>query len=156
MPRHAPQRPCMVHDFTLNTLAVQKLPVGLPVSLRKQARSTRRRYWNPSPRAWPCRPCTRWLIPAMLAILSFLLTTNLSDSLFGDVFGALQALACTAGCLALPTPRDAFLTALEKVALPPCAVAVAVTTTRTAGAALLRLTGGAHARPRRQQGGKQM
>jgi hypothetical protein len=65
---------------------------------------------------------TGW--PAMLAILSFLLTTNLSDPLFGDVLGALQALAHTAGCLALPTPHDVFLTALAKVALPPRAVAV--------------------------------
>ena len=61
--------------------------------------------------------------PALLAALSFLLTTNLSDPLFGDVLGALQALARTAGCLALPTPRDAFLTALAKAALPPRVVA---------------------------------
>jgi hypothetical protein len=31
--------------------------------------------------------------PALLAALSFLLTTNLSDPLFGDILGALQALA---------------------------------------------------------------
>ncbi|KAF8260132.1 hypothetical protein EI94DRAFT_1749458 [Lactarius quietus] len=42
-----------------------------------------------------------------------------SDALFGDVLGALQSLARAAGCLALPTPRDAFLTALAKAALPP-------------------------------------
>ena len=61
--------------------------------------------------------------PALLAALSFLLTTNLSDPLFGDVLGALQALPRAAGCLALPTPRDAFLTALAKAALPPRVVA---------------------------------
>ncbi|KAH9169937.1 hypothetical protein EDB89DRAFT_1853941 [Lactarius sanguifluus] len=61
--------------------------------------------------------------PALLAALSFLLNTNLSDALFGDVLGALQALARAAGCLALPTPRDAFLTALAKAALPPRVVA---------------------------------
>lgn len=61
--------------------------------------------------------------PALLAALSFLLTTNLSDPLFGDILGALQALARAAGCLALPTPRDAFLTALAKAALPPRVVA---------------------------------
>ncbi|KAH9018228.1 hypothetical protein EDB83DRAFT_2528502 [Lactarius deliciosus] len=48
---------------------------------------------------------------------------NLSDELFGDVLGALQALARAAGCLVLPTPRDAFLTALAKAALPPRVVA---------------------------------
>ncbi|KAH9049809.1 hypothetical protein EDB83DRAFT_2553433 [Lactarius deliciosus] len=48
---------------------------------------------------------------------------NLSDALFGDVLGALQALARAAGCLVLPTPRDAFLTALAKAALPPRVVA---------------------------------
>ncbi|KAH9961800.1 hypothetical protein BC827DRAFT_1201948 [Russula dissimulans] len=57
--------------------------------------------------------------PTLLAALSFFLTTNLSDPLFGDVLRALQALARAAGCLALPTPRDAFLTALAKAALPP-------------------------------------
>jgi hypothetical protein len=61
--------------------------------------------------------------PALLAALSFLLNTNLSDPLFGDLLGALQALARAAGCLALPTPRDAFLTALAKAALPPRVVA---------------------------------
>ena len=53
--------------------------------------------------------------PALLATLSLLLTTKLSDTLFGDVLGALQALAYTAGCLAFPTPRDAFLTALPRL-----------------------------------------
>ena len=61
--------------------------------------------------------------PALLAALSFLLSTNLSDALFGDVLGALQSLARAAGCLALPTPRDAFLTALAKAALPSRVVA---------------------------------
>jgi hypothetical protein len=40
--------------------------------------------------------------PALLASLSFLLTTNLSDSIFGDVLGAPQTLA-------MPTQRGAFL-----------------------------------------------
>ena len=61
--------------------------------------------------------------PALLASLSFLLGTNLSDALFGDVLGALQSLTRAAGCLALPTPRDAFLTALAKAALPSRVVA---------------------------------
>ncbi|KAI0304868.1 hypothetical protein BC826DRAFT_965189 [Russula brevipes] len=57
--------------------------------------------------------------PALLAALSFLLTTNPSDLLFGDVLGALQVLARAAGFLALPAPRDAFLTALAKATFPP-------------------------------------
>ena len=61
--------------------------------------------------------------PAVLAAHSFLLTTNPSDSIFGDVLGALQTLARAAGYFALPTPRDVFLTALAKAALPPRVVA---------------------------------
>lgn len=56
--------------------------------------------------------------PALLAALSFLLSTNLSDDLFGDVLSAHQALTNVAGMLALPTPRDAFLTSLAKAAIP--------------------------------------
>jgi hypothetical protein len=41
--------------------------------------------------------------PALLAALSFLLTSNLSDPIFGDVLDALQTLVRAAGCLALPT-----------------------------------------------------
>ena len=61
--------------------------------------------------------------PALLASLSFPLTTNLSDLLFGDVPATLQVLALTAGCLAVPTARDALPTALAKAALPPRVVA---------------------------------
>jgi hypothetical protein len=57
---------------------------------------------------------TGW--PALLAALSFL-ATNLSDPLFGDALGALQALARAAHT----TQR--VLTALAKAALPPCVVA---------------------------------
>jgi len=53
---------------------------------------------------------------ALLAALSFILTTDLSDRLFGDVPGALQALAYSARCLALSTPHDAFLTTFTKAA----------------------------------------
>jgi len=61
--------------------------------------------------------------PALLAALCFLLTTKLSAPLFGDVVGALQALARAAGYLALRTPCDAFLTALAKATFPPRIVA---------------------------------
>ena len=61
--------------------------------------------------------------PALLAALSFLLTTNLSDSIPGDVLSAQQTLARTAGRLALRIPHDAFLTALANTALPPRVVA---------------------------------
>jgi len=109
-----------------NTLAVQKRPAGSPEPVRAPG------PLDPStlPESEPARvglQTVRAMLnagwPALLAALSFLLTTNLSDPLFGDVLGALQALARTAGCLALPTPRDAFLTALAKAALPPRVVA---------------------------------
>ena len=109
-----------------NTLAVQKPPAGSSEPVRAPG------ALDPStlPESEPARvglQTVRAMVnagwPAMLAALSFLLTTNLSDPLFGDVLGALQALARTAGCLALPTPRDAFLTALAKAALPPRVVA---------------------------------
>ena len=109
-----------------NTLAVQKPPAGSMESVRAPG------PLDPTtlPETEPARAGLRtvramlnagW--PALLAALSFLLTTNLSDSIFGDVLGALQTLARAAGYLALPTPRDAFLTALAKAALPPRVVA---------------------------------
>ncbi|TFK38576.1 hypothetical protein BDQ12DRAFT_735649 [Crucibulum laeve] len=56
--------------------------------------------------------------PALLAALSFVLSTNLSDDLFVDALGAYQALTNTAGILGLTTPRDAFFTSLAKYAVP--------------------------------------
>jgi hypothetical protein len=56
--------------------------------------------------------------PALLAALSFLIGTNLSDELFIDVLTALQALTHSSGVLGLHTPRDAFLTSLSKLAIP--------------------------------------
>jgi hypothetical protein len=62
--------------------------------------------------------------PPALAVALSLLTTNLSDPIFGDVLGALRTLACASGWLVLPTPRDAFVPycPLMKAALPPCIV----------------------------------
>jgi hypothetical protein len=56
--------------------------------------------------------------PALLAALSFLIGTNLSEELFTDVLNSLQALTNVAGALNLTTPRDAFLTSLSKFAIP--------------------------------------
>lgn len=56
--------------------------------------------------------------PALLAALSFLMGTNLSDELFAEVLGALQGLTNVSGALGLSTPRDAFLTSLSKLAIP--------------------------------------
>ncbi|CAG7850918.1 SubName: Full=Related to MON2-Peripheral membrane protein with a role in endocytosis and vacuole integrity {ECO:0000313/EMBL:CCA72019.1} [Serendipita indica DSM 11827] len=56
--------------------------------------------------------------PALLAALSFLIGTNLSDELFSEVLAALQALTNVSGVLGLQTPRDAFLTSLSKLAIP--------------------------------------
>ncbi|KAH9955063.1 hypothetical protein BC827DRAFT_1271999 [Russula dissimulans] len=104
-----------------NTLAVQKPPSGSSEPVRARG------PLDPStlPETEPARvglQSVRAMLnagwSALLAALSFF-TTTLSDLLFGDVLGALQALAQAAGCLALPTPRDAFLTALAKAALPP-------------------------------------
>lgn len=56
--------------------------------------------------------------PALLAALSFIISTNLSDDLFADVLASYQAMTNVSGMLALTTPRDAFLTSLAKFAVP--------------------------------------
>ena len=56
--------------------------------------------------------------PGLLAALSFLIATNLSDELFGDVLQSYQNIANVAGMLGLMTPRDAFLQSLAKFAIP--------------------------------------
>lgn len=61
--------------------------------------------------------------PALLAALSFIISTNLSDELFVDVLTSYQAMTNVAGMLALTTPRDAFLTSLAKFAIPSRVVA---------------------------------
>jgi hypothetical protein len=48
--------------------------------------------------------------PALLASLSLFLTTNLSNTIFGDVLGTLQTLSRVAGYIALLTSCDTFLT----------------------------------------------
>jgi hypothetical protein len=59
---------------------------------------------------------TGW--PALLAALSFVISTNLSDDLFADVLASYQAMTNVSGMLALNTPRDAFFTSLAKFAVP--------------------------------------
>lgn len=61
--------------------------------------------------------------PALLAALSFIISTNLSDDLFVEVLTSYQAMTNVAGMLALTTPRDAFLTSLAKFAIPSRVVA---------------------------------
>ncbi|KII84914.1 hypothetical protein PLICRDRAFT_179240 [Plicaturopsis crispa FD-325 SS-3] len=56
--------------------------------------------------------------PALLAALSFIVSTNLSDELFVDVLGSYQAMTNVSGMLALTTPRDAFFLSLAKYAIP--------------------------------------
>lgn len=73
-------------------------------------------------------PATRHLVivrsmvengwPALLAALSFIISTNLSDELFVDVLSSYQALTNVAGMLALSTPRDALFNSLSKFAIP--------------------------------------
>lgn len=60
--------------------------------------------------------------PALLAALSFIIATNLSDELFVDVLTAYQALTNVSGMLSLNTPRDAFFTSLAKFAVPTLVV----------------------------------
>ena len=57
--------------------------------------------------------------PGLLSALSFYISTNLSDELFGDTLSAFQNLTNVAGILGLNTPRDAFLTSLARFAIPP-------------------------------------
>ena len=56
--------------------------------------------------------------PALLAALSFLISTNLSDELFVEVLASYQALTTVAGMLGLATPRDAFFTSIARLAIP--------------------------------------
>jgi hypothetical protein len=89
-----------------NTLAVQKPPVGSTEPVRAPGPLDPTTLPETEPAQAGLRTiCTMlnagW--PALLAALSFLLTSNLSDSIFGDVLDALQTLVRAAGCLALPT-----------------------------------------------------
>lgn len=56
--------------------------------------------------------------PALLAALSFVISTNLSDELFVEVLSSYQAMTNVSGMLGLTTPRDAFFTSLSKFAIP--------------------------------------
>ncbi|KAI1793675.1 hypothetical protein LXA43DRAFT_971708 [Ganoderma leucocontextum] len=56
--------------------------------------------------------------PALLAALSFLISTNLADELFVDVLASYQALTTVSGMLGLATPRDAFFTSLARLSIP--------------------------------------
>jgi hypothetical protein len=61
--------------------------------------------------------------PALLASLSFFISTNLDEELFGETLNAFQAFTNVCGVLGLDTPRDAFLTGLCKFAVPAALVA---------------------------------
>ncbi|KAK2460493.1 hypothetical protein APHAL10511_007499 [Amanita phalloides] len=56
--------------------------------------------------------------PALLAALSFIIGTNLSDELFVEVLTSYQSMTHVSGMLGLTTPRDAFFTSLAKLAVP--------------------------------------
>ncbi|KAG6806148.1 hypothetical protein H0H93_003403, partial [Arthromyces matolae] len=56
--------------------------------------------------------------PALLAGLSFIISTNLSDELFVEVLASYQSLTNVSGMLGLNTPRDAFFASLAKLAVP--------------------------------------
>lgn len=76
--------------------------------------------------------------PALLAGLSYIVSTNLSDELFAEVLASYQAMTNVSGMLAFMTPRDAFFTSLSKLAIPTRVVSsldsyVEPQTPRTAG-----------------------
>lgn len=87
--------------------------------------------------------------PALLAALSFVISTNLSDELFADVLASYQAVTNVSGMLGLTTSRDAFFTSLSKFSVPSRVVHsldtyTDVQTPRSAGGSLsenLGLTG---------------
>ncbi|KAJ4490805.1 hypothetical protein J3R30DRAFT_3752338 [Lentinula aciculospora] len=56
--------------------------------------------------------------PALLAALSFVIATNLSDEIFVDILASYQAMTNVSGMLGLTTPRDAFFTNLAKFSVP--------------------------------------
>lgn len=60
--------------------------------------------------------------PALLAALSFVISTNLSDELFVEVLASYQAMTNVSGMLGLSTPRDAFFNSLSKFAVPTTVV----------------------------------
>ncbi|TFK22523.1 hypothetical protein FA15DRAFT_757922 [Coprinopsis marcescibilis] len=61
--------------------------------------------------------------PALLAALSLIIATNLSDELFVEVLTSYQAVTNVSGMLGLNTPRDAFFSSLSKFAVPSRVVA---------------------------------
>ncbi|KZV66097.1 hypothetical protein PENSPDRAFT_689284 [Peniophora sp. CONT] len=78
------------------------------------------------PLSEPTRPgllATRGILQTttstLLPSLSYLLTTSLSDHLFGDVLSALSSLTSSSGSLYLPQLRDACLAALAHTGVPP-------------------------------------
>lgn len=87
--------------------------------------------------------------PALLASLSYCISTDLSDQLFAEVLIALQDFTVACGTLDLATPRDAFLNTLARYAVPPPVVSAMQSyidppTAKSAGVAetLNALTGG--------------
>ncbi|KIY49646.1 hypothetical protein FISHEDRAFT_40768 [Fistulina hepatica ATCC 64428] len=64
------------------------------------------------------RDCIENGWPALLAALSFIISTNLSDDLFADVLASYQAMTNVSGMLGLLTSRDAFFNSLAKFSVP--------------------------------------
>lgn len=63
-PHPVMRQPRGAHDSLFNPLANWKVPAGSTEPGAHQAHSTCRRYPNPSPPAWACRPSARCLTPA--------------------------------------------------------------------------------------------
>lgn len=71
--------------------------------------------------------------PALLASLSFFLSTNLDDDLFTYTLTSYQNFMTACGVLGLDTPRDAFLVGLCKFAVPPAIVSNLASSDAAAG-----------------------
>jgi len=143
-PRRVPGTHSPALAFTLSTHHPRSLLPDRRSPYVHQSRLAHRRYPNPSrPRGLPTvRTMPNANCPALLAALSFPLTTNLYNLLFDDVPTALQVLARTAGCLTVPTARDAFLTARKSHAPTTCRRCARRTTISPAAVALPRPTEG--------------
>ncbi|PIL34637.1 hypothetical protein GSI_03416 [Ganoderma sinense ZZ0214-1] len=126
-----------------------RAPPALDIATLPQEDATTRQL-----RTVHCMVDSGW--PALLAALSFLISTNLADELFVDVLASYQALTNVSGMLGLTTPRDAFFTSLARLAIPTRVVSsiesyvpVEPTTPRTTASAITESLGlpGANTQP---------
>ncbi len=119
--QHDKAEPPLIPEGYIYLLAVQTLNVivnGLNRQVQQNTTSeTNTQYEDICETAWP----------GLLAAYSYLLGTNLDQELFIQCLEASAAFTTVCGTLRLETPRDAFLTSLARLAVPPTLVAAAQT-----------------------------